>query len=132
MSISILLAVVFGLIAVSAIYYLKKVNAEVVRLRSEIVNLNIALESKKVEAVALAQNVDDRQRTISQLQMRSDDAMTRLAEVREENARLKSSLQHFNEEQKYREEQMGIQFKNLQMRFLSKIHSNSKLRMKNG
>lgn len=113
MSISILLAVVFGLIAVSAIYYLKKVNAEVVRLRSEIVNLNIALESKKVEAVALAQNVDDRQRTISQLQMRSDDAMTRLAEVREENARLKSSLQHFNEEQKYREEQMGIQFKNL-------------------
>lgn len=113
MSISVLLAVIFAIIAVCAVYFANKLNVEKNRLHSEIMNLNVAIEAKKVETASLNKSVDDSKRTIVEMQLRVDDFMARLTEAREENARLKSSLQHFNDEQKYREEQLETQFKNL-------------------
>lgn len=120
MSISIILAVLFGVVAIVAVYYLSKRNVENEKLRMDNTSLSIALESKKVENTSLERNVEDAKFSIAERQTRIDNLLSQLADVREENASLKSSLQHFNDEQKYREEQMEIQFKNLANEILRK------------
>lgn len=113
MSVYILLMVIFGIIAIVSVCFANKSNTEKRKLHSENLNLNVALESKKVECVSLGRIADDAKRTIAEMQIRNDGIMSQLNNVREENARLRSSLQHFNDEQKYREEQLETRFKNL-------------------
>lgn len=113
MSVYILLVVIFGIIAIVSVCFANKSNTEKRKLHSENLNLNVALESKRVECVSLERIVDDAKRTIAEMQIRNDGIMSQLNNVREENARLRSSLQHFNDEQKYREEQLETRFKNL-------------------
>lgn len=113
MSVYILLVVIFGIIAIVSVCFANKSNTEKRKLHSENLNLNVALESKRVECVSLERIVDDAKRTIAEMQIRNDGIMSQLNNVREENARLRSSLQHFNDEQQYREEQLETRFKNL-------------------
>lgn len=113
MSVYILLVVIFGIIAIVTVCFANKSNTEKRKLHSENLNLNVALESKRVECVSLERIVDDAKRTIAEMQIRNDGIMSQLNNVREENARLRSSLQHFNDEQQYREEQLETRFKNL-------------------
>lgn len=107
-------------IAATAILYVTKLTNEKSRLNQEYetvqkenVQLRISIETKNVELESQARNVAECRSTAENLQRKIDDTLATLTETREENARLKSSLQHFNEEQEYREKQMETQFKNL-------------------
>lgn len=116
----IIITVIAVVMAVIAALYTKKIISEKNTLSRDITllqkgntALNIALESKSVELEAHMRNLTENRARIETLQQRIDNSQTALTETREENARLKSSLQHFHDEQEYREKQMETQFKNL-------------------
>lgn len=120
MIVLIVITVIATVIAVIAMLYAFKVskgreelNRDYVSLQKENMNVNIVLQRKNAEMEALIRNATESRTTISAMQQKLDDAQCRLTETREENARLKSSLQHFNDEQEYREKRLETQFKNL-------------------
>ncbi len=120
MIILIVITVIAAVIAVIAILYAYKVskgkellNRDYISLQKENMNVNIVLQTKNVELESLIRNANESRTIIASMQQKLDDTQSRLTETREENARLKSSLQHFNDEQEYREKQLETQFKNL-------------------
>lgn len=120
MIILIVITVIAAVIAVIAILYAYKVskgkellNRDYISLQKENMNVNIILQTKNVELESLIRNANESRTIIASMQQKLDDTQSRLTETREENARLKSSLQHFNDEQEYREKQLETQFKNL-------------------
>ena len=78
MSVYILLMVIFGIIAIVSVCFANKSNTEKRKLHSENLNLNVALESKKVECVSLERIADDAKRTIAEMQIRNDGIMSQL------------------------------------------------------
>lgn len=116
----VIITVIAVVLAAIAMFYAKKCANEKVALtqnlgalQNENMKLNIAIEAKNVELASQVSNLEECKTNLESMQQRIDDAQATLIDTREENARLKSSLQHFHDEQEYREKQMETQFKNL-------------------
>lgn len=108
---SIILTVIFAICAVAAVIYANIVSKEKKRLDAENRSLLLGLESKKVEIQSLDRSLNDAGQSLISLQRRLDSTGEALTSVREENASLKASLQHLNDERKAHEEQLVSQFK---------------------
>lgn len=111
MIVSIILTVLFGVCALAGFVYANKESKEKRRLDSENRSLMLSLESKKVEINSMDRSLEDLGQSLISLQKKLDNTTAALSMAREENASLKASLQHFNDERKSHEEQLTAQFK---------------------
>lgn len=94
-------------------YEIKKLTDDKLKKDEEYTNLRIAIESKNAENESLSKNIIDRDCRLATQQSRIESIQSQLIAAKEENAKLQSSLRHYQDEQEYREKQMLSQFKNL-------------------
>lgn len=94
-------------------YEIKKLTDDKLKKDEEYTNLRIAIESKNAENESLSKNITDRDCRLATQQSRMESIQSQLIAAKEENAKLQSSLRHYQDEQEYREKQMLSQFKNL-------------------
>lgn len=111
MVVSIIFAALFGLCSIAAFIYASKISKGLQRLESENKSLLISLEAKKVETQSLDRSLNDASQSLISMQKRLDNTLEALSTAREENASLRASIQHINEDRKTYEEQLTTQFK---------------------